>query len=109
MVTPLTTRPPVDTGEPVTVFVSGHTDAQYVRSGMGVPDTPMVAVRLAEGVFAYVPAALLVPGDILPTLRQMARDAIEFHEDCTDALHVGWREQYERLLDMASGDHVPGT
>ena len=109
MVTPHLAHPLIGTGEPVTVFVAGAVDAQYVRSGMGVPDTPMVAVRLAEGVFAYVPAALLVPGDILPTLRQMARDAIEFHEDCTDALHVGWREQYERLLDAASGDHVPGT
>ena len=102
MVTPLTTRPPTDTGEPVTVFVAGHADAQYVRSGMGVPDTPMVAVRLADGVFAYVPAAFLVPGDIGPTLRQALLDAKECrlwraHRCREDA---GWVRQYEAALDV---------
>jgi hypothetical protein len=88
-------------GEPVTVFVAGHTDAQYVRAGMGVPDTPMAAVRLGEGSFAYVPAAFLVPGDIRPTLRQALLDAKECRQWRRQSPEdAGWVGQYEAALDV---------
>jgi hypothetical protein len=88
-------------GEPVTVFVAGHTDAQYVRAGMGIPDTPMAAVRLAGGIFAYVPAAFLVPGDIRPTLRQALLDAKECRRWRRQSPEAGgWIRQYEAALDV---------
>jgi hypothetical protein len=84
------------------VFVTGHLDAEYMRAGARTDSSPMTAVRLGDGEYAYVPTGLLVPGDIRPTLRQALLDAKDCrlwraHRCWEDA---GWVRQYEAALDV---------
>jgi hypothetical protein len=61
----------------------------------------MTAVRLSDGQYAYVPTALLVAGDIRPTLRQALLDAKEcrrWRRQSPEA--AGWISQYEAALDV---------
>jgi hypothetical protein len=95
------TTPALISSEPVTVFVTGCLDAEYMRAGARTDSTPMTAVRLSDGEYAYVPSALLVPGDIRPTLRQALLDAKEcrrWRRQSPEA--AGWIRQYEAALDV---------
>jgi hypothetical protein len=101
MVTPHLAQPRTSPSEPVTVFVTGCLDAEYMRSGARTDGIPMTAVRLSGGEYAYVPTALLVPGDIRPTLRQALLDAKEcrrWRRQSPEA--AGWVRQYEAALDV---------
>ena len=44
------------------------------------------------------PGVRVIHGDIMPTLVQALRDAIQYH-DCAEGECTGWMDQYERLLD----------
>ena len=101
MVTPHLAPSRTGTSEPVTVFVTGRLDAEYMRAGARTDSTPMTAVRLSDSTYAYVPTALLVPGDIRPTLRQALLDAKEcrrWRRQSPEA--AGWIRQYEAALDV---------
>jgi hypothetical protein len=95
-----------DRGEPVTIVVTATADAEYEACAPGGTTVPMLEAQLPSKSVARMtvpcdayPGVRVIHGDISPTLIQALRDAIDHHDGCTDAEHVGWREQYERLLD----------
>ena len=97
--------PRFDRGEPVTILVTATADAQYEACAPGGTTVPMLEARLPSKSVARVvvpcdfPGVRVIHGDVTETLAQAIRDAIAYHDECVDAEHTEWMNQYERLLD----------
>ena len=93
--------------EPVSILVTpAAVDAQYEACAPGGTTVRMLEALLPSKSVARIavpcdgfPGVRVIHGDIMPTLVQALRDAIAHHDSCVDVEHVGWMEQYERLLD----------
>ena len=101
-------------GEPVTILVTATADAEYEACAPGGTTIPMLEVKLPARTMTRMavpcggyPGVRVIHGDVTPTLVQALRDALEFRDCTSNAECLGWREQYERLLD-ALGE-PPGT
>jgi hypothetical protein len=131
---PSTTQPASRSGhgEAVTILITGAVDSEY-DTWLGGRAVPTVSVELpGQADFTQdIPYGLdgitLIPGDILPTLRQAALDAIdarkeslderrvdgkpcadcanlpggEFCQDC--ATDLRWQDQFEALSEGLGG------
>lgn len=92
--------------EPVTILVTATADAQYETCAPGGTTVPVLEAKLPSVNRTRVtvpcggyPGVRVIHGDIMPTLRHMAADAMAHHKGCGEDECEAWVEQYERLLD----------
>lgn len=91
-------------GEPVTVIVNGTADDEYPSCAPGGLTYLMLATRLDDGRLVSVPCdypgITVIHGDIRPTLLQALADAIQYRDCRSSDECAGWRDQYEKALDV---------
>jgi hypothetical protein len=95
-------------GEPLTILVSSTAADEWQSCAPGGRTHLMLGSRLADGTFVTVPCdypgITVIHGDIRPTLLQALADAIQYRDCRTSDECAGWRDQYEKAMDVLGAD-----